>query len=114
MPRLGGLPLDVASTGVPGFQGRAREQGVAGGLGQAGPLRVALGDGDGEGGMVVVGGELVVVLVKVGLVFGVQGDGLEGWRGCLVLGEVHQRVALIVSPRGSVRCSRQERRELVT
>lgn len=44
----GGLPVDVAVRRLPGFEGRAGDEGVRGGLGEAALLQVAGGDGDGE------------------------------------------------------------------
>lgn len=48
------LPVNVADCWFPGFEGRAGEQRVSGGLGEARVLQVTGGDGDGEGGMEVV------------------------------------------------------------
>lgn len=48
------LSVDVAGSWLPGFESRAGEQRVRGGLGEARVLQVAGGDGDGEGGMEVV------------------------------------------------------------
>lgn len=44
----GGLPVDVAVRGLPGFEGGAGDEGVRDGLGEAALLQVAGGDGDGE------------------------------------------------------------------
>lgn len=97
--RGGGLPLDVAAGRLPGFEGGAGEERVGGGLGEARVLQVAGGDGDGERGVEVVGG-----LVEVGLLFGLQWHRLEGRRRHgLVVGEVHQREALVVATRRTVR-----------
>lgn len=102
--RGGGLSLDVAPGRLPGFEGRAGEQRVRGGFGQARLLRVVGGDGDGEGGV-----EVVVRrhgLVDVGFLFVLHGHGLEaGWGHRLVLGEVHEREALVVGTRRAVRCN---------
>ncbi len=48
------LPVNVAASRLPGFEGRAGEQRVRGGLGKARVLQVARGDGDGERGVEVV------------------------------------------------------------
>lgn len=50
----GGLPVDVAGSWLPGFEGRAGEQWVSGCLGNPRVLQVARGDGDGERGVKVV------------------------------------------------------------
>lgn len=50
----GGLPLDVAGAGLPRFKGRAGEQRVRDGFGDACVLQVAAGNGDGQRGAVVV------------------------------------------------------------
>lgn len=103
VPRGGGLPVDVAGARLPGFEGRAREQRVRGGLGEAQVFQVAGGDGNGERGV-----EVVVRrnrLVDVGLLFGLHGHWLEGWRRhVLVLREVHEREALVVASGRTVRC----------
>lgn len=114
VPRGRGLPVDVARAWLPGLEGRGGEQRVRGGLGQAKvfQLAVAGGDGDGERGVEVVKVvEVVEVvvhrhgLVDVGLLTGLHGHRLEG-RSChvLVLGEVHEREALVVAPRRAVCC----------
>lgn len=70
-------------------------------------LQVAGGDGDGEGRV-----EIAVrrwLLVDVRLLFGqhrMEGRG----RHRLVVGKVHQRVALVVAARGAVRCGEEKHR----
>lgn len=54
VPRGRGLSVDVAAIRLPGFEGRAGEQRVSGGLGEARVLQVVGGDGDGEGGVEIV------------------------------------------------------------
>lgn len=79
---------------------------MGGGLGDAGVLQVAGGDGDGEGGVQVMVHRRYR-LVDVGLVFGLHGHRLEGrGRYGLVLGEVHEREALVVAARRTVCCNR--------
>lgn len=105
VPRGGGLSVDVAGARLPGFEGRAGQQRVRGGLGEAQVFQVAGGDGNGERGV-----EVVVRrnrLVDVGLLFGLHGHWLEGWRRhVLVLREVHEWEALVVASRRTVCCKR--------
>lgn len=107
VPRGGGLPVDMAGTRLPGFESRAREQRVRGGLGEVQVFQVAGGDGNGERGV-----EVVVRrnrLVDVGLLFGLHGHWLEGWsRHVLVLREVHEWEALVVASRRAV-CWKREK-----
>lgn len=99
--RRGRLPVDVASRGFPGFEGRAGERGVRGGLGDARVLQVGGGDGDGERGVEVVLRR--PGLVDVRLLFGLHGRRLEGWRRHgLILGEVQEGEALVVAARCTV------------
>lgn len=105
-----GLPVDVACGRLPGFEGRGGEQRVCGGFRQAQvfQLAVAARDGDGERGVEVV--EVVVHrhgLVDVGLLSRLHRHRLEG-RSChvLVLGEVHEREALVVAPGRTVCCKK--------
>ena len=116
--RMGGLPVDISPTRIPGFEGRTGQQGVGGGLGEMRALQVVGGDGDGKRGMEVMGAQgcvplvalvALVNLVEVGLFFLVQGCMMEG-RGCcrLVLREVHQRIAFIVTSGGCVRCRKDK------
>lgn len=106
VPRGGGLPVNVAAARLPGFEGRAGEERVRGGLGEACVLQMAGGDGDGQRCV-----EVVVRwqgLVDVGLLFGLHWYRLEG-RRChrLVLREVHEREALVVATRRTVRCNEE-------
>lgn len=111
--RGGGLPVDVACGRLPGLEGRGGEQRVCGGFRQAQvfQLAVAAGDGDGQRGVEVVKVVEVVVhrhgLVDVGLLSRLHRHRLEGG-SChvLVLGEVHEREALVVAPRRAVCCKR--------
>lgn len=71
-------------------------------------LQVAGGDGDGERSV-----EVVVcrqVLMDVRLLFGLHLRRVEGWRRHrLGVGEVHQRVALVVAARSAVSCKGERR-----
>ena len=120
--RMGGLPVDISPTRIPGCEGRTGQQGMGGGLGEVRSLQVVGGDGDGKRGMEVTGAQgcvplvalvalvALVNLVEVGLFFLVQGCMMGEGRGCcrLVLREVHQRIAFIVTSGGCVRCRRDK------
>lgn len=108
--RGGHLPVDVAHCWFPGFEGRAGEHGVCSGLGDARVLQVAGGDGDGERGVEVVLRRRR--LVDVRLLFMLPRHWLEGWRGHgVILGEVHEREALVVAVRSTVSCNKQRGEE---
>lgn len=103
----GRLPVDMAPSWLPGFEGRAGEERVRGGLGETLVLQMAGGDGDGQGGV-----EVVVCrqgLVDVGLLFGLHWYRLEG-RRChgLVVREVHEWEAFVVATRRTVRCEEEK------
>lgn len=105
MSRGGHLTVDVARCWFPGFEGRAGEHRVCGGLGDARVLQVAGGDGDGERGMEVMLRRRR--LVDVGLLLMLPRHWLEGWRGHgLILGEVHEGEALVVALRCTVSCNK--------
>lgn len=111
VPRGRGLPVDVATSRLPGFEGRAGEVRVCGGLGEMRMLQMPGRDGDGQGGMVAV--MCWQGLVDVGLLFGRHRNRLEG-RRChrLVLREVHEWEALVVATRCTVRCNDKQQRQL--
>lgn len=110
--RVRGLPVHVTpARRVPHPEGRAGQQRVGGGLGQARPLQVGLRNGNGERRVEVVV-ERRRHTVEVGLVLEVHGDRLEGHGLRLVLREVHERVALVVAAVSGV-SYREEKRECV-
>lgn len=81
------LVLDVALVGIPDFEGRAGGERVSVGLGDLVLGDLSRCDGDGQRCMDVWRGE-------EGLVFGVEGDGLERRGRRLAMGVVHHGVAL--------------------
>ncbi|KAF0025165.1 hypothetical protein F2P81_022046 [Scophthalmus maximus] len=88
VPRGRGLPVDVATSRLPGFEGRAGEVRVCGGLGEMRMLQMPGRDGDGQGGMVAV--MCWQGLVDVGLLFGRHRNRLEGRRCHRAFGKVVQ------------------------